>query len=317
MVIDQFGAPEQFHRAEFPIPTPGDTEVLVKTAAIGANPLDYKMRDGSSGLAPSLTFPCVLGREAAGTVLAVGAAVTDFAVGDRVFGMRVPPDIRGTYASHNVFNAANLAHIPDSLDDAAAAALSVAALTAHSIVEDLAQPAAGDVVLIHGAGGGVGQILTQLCIQRGATVLASASSRHAEKLERYGAQHLDYTQLNVFDEVRRRYPRGVDKVIDGVYFGTAEKDLDILRPGGTLVFIPSLADTTPAKQRGIDVRVPSVTWDTHTAEALAQAVAEGALELTIGLVRPLTEVAEVHRILEDGHANGKIVMTVDDAVRVS
>lgn len=308
MAIDQFGGPEEFHRAEFPIPTPRETEVLVKTTAIGANPLDYKMRDGSSGLSPSLTFPCILGREAAGTVAAVGSAVADFAVGDRVFGMRVPPDTRGTYASHTVFDASHLARTPDSLDDAPAAALSVAALTAHTIVEDLAQPAAGDVVLIHGAGGGVGQILTQLCVQRGATVLASASSRHAEKLQRWGAQHLDYTQLNVFDEVRSRYPRGVDKVIDGVYFGTAEADLDILRPGGTLVFIPTLADTAPARRRGIDVRVPAVDWDRQTAETLALAVAEGELELPIGRVCPLSEVAEVHRILEDGHANGKMWM---------
>ncbi len=310
MVIDHFGGPEEFHRVQIPIPSPGEREVVVKNAAIGANPLDYKMRDGSSGLAPSLTFPCVLGREAAGTVISVGSAVTEFAVGDRVFGMRVAPDIRGTYASHSVFDASNLAHTPDSLGDAPAAALSVAALTARVIVEDLAQPTVGDVVLIHGAGGGVGQIVTQLCVQRGATVVASASSRHAEKLKRFGAHHLDYTQLNVFDEVRTRYPGGVDKVIDGVYFGTAEADLTVVRPGGTVVFIPTLADTTPAEQRGIDVRVPSVQWDTQAAEELAEAVARGELELPIGLECPLSEVAQVHRILEDGHANGKIVMTV-------
>ena len=308
--IDKFGTTNEFYRAEFEVPAPGTGEVTVKTAAIGANPIDYKMRDGSSGVAPTLTFPCTLGREAAGTVVAVGEGVTDFAIGDRVFGMRVHPDVRGTYASHNVFKAEQLVHTPEGLDDVHAAGISIAGLTAMTIVEKLAKPKEGDVVLVHGAGGGVGQLVTQLCIAHGATVLASASGRHAEKLARFGAKHIDYTAGDVFEQVHTEYPDGVDIVVDSVYFGTAEGDLDIVREGGKLIFIPTLADTEPAKQRGIDVAIPMISPDNAASRALAEKVASGEIEMPIGATYPLSEVAEVHHLLEDGHANGKIVMTV-------
>lgn len=311
MTIPEFGPADIFTRTLIDHAQPGPGEILVKTTAIGANPLDYKMRDGSSGLCAKFAPPAVLGREAAGEVVAVGEGVDSFAPGDRVFGMRGLDDFRGTYATHNVFPADGVVRTPDSLDDVTAAGLALVGITATVAVEQLAKVKSGDTVLIHGAGGGVGQLMTQLAVARGATVLASASSRHHEKLVGFGAQHIDYTAEDVFEAVRRRFPEGVDVVLDGVYFDTFLPSLDVLASDGRIVALPSLADLTPAKERGIEAHIPAISNDTTIYADLADRVVAGEISLPIGLTKNLTEVAEVHRVLEDGHADGKIVMTVE------
>lgn len=311
MTIAEFGSADVFTKTPIDPAPPGSGEVLFKTTAIGSNPLDYKMRDGSSGLSDSLTFPCVLGREAAGVVLAVGEGVTEFAPGDHVFGMRSHPDTRGTYATHNVFPANGLVKVPEGMDDVTAAGVALAGLTAQMAVEQQAKVSEGETVLIHGAGGGVGQLITQLCLARGAKVYASASTRHHDKLTAFGAQHIDYTTEDVFAAVRADNPEGVDVVIDTVYFGTFVPSLDILRPGGRIVVLPSLANLTPAKERGIEAHIPLISNVPGIVEDLANRIARGELKLPVGQTVPLTEVAEVHRTLESGHADGKIVLTVD------
>lgn len=310
MIIREFGGPEKFERVDIEPPTPGPGEILVETTAVGANPLDYKMRDGSSGRSPYLTMPAILGREAAGEVVAVGEGVTAFRPGDRVFGMRELDDFRGTYATHNVFPADGVVATPDELDDVTAAGLALVGITATIAVERLADVREGETVLIHGAGGGVGQLMTQLALARGARVFASASPRHRDRLEGFGAQHIDYTSQDVFAAVRRECPDGVDVVLDGVYFDTFLPSLDVLAEGGRIVELPSLADLTPAEERGIEAHIPAISNDTGIYADLARRVVAGEISLRIGHTADLSDVADVHRILEDGHADGKIVMTV-------
>ncbi|ALA67003.1 NADP-dependent oxidoreductase [Corynebacterium lactis] len=311
MTIAEFGSADVLSKTPIEPAQPGSGEVLFKTTAIGANPLDYKMRDGSSGLSSSLILPCTLGREAAGVVLAVGEGVTEFSPGDHVFGMRSHSDIRGTYATHNVFPASGLVQVPEGMDDITAAGIALAGLTAQMAVEQQAKVSEGETVLIHGAGGGVGQLITQLCLAREAKVYASASARHHDKLTGFGAQHIDYTAENVFDAVRAESPDGIDVVIDAVYFDTFIPSLDILRPGGRIVVLPSLADLTPAKERGIEAQIPLISNVPSIVEDIATRICRGELKIHIGRTAPLTDVAEVHRTLEEGHADGKIVLTVD------
>ncbi len=311
MTISEFGPADVFRKTSIEPGEPGPGEVLIKTSAIGANPLDYKMRDGSSGLSKSLTLPCILGREASGVVIAVGEGVTEFAPGDHAFGMRNHPDTRGTYATHNVFPADVLVKVPEGMDDTTAAGVALVGLTAQMAVEQQAKVSEGETVLIHGAGGGVGQMMTQLCLARGANVLASASTRHHDKLTGFGARHIDYTQVDVFDTIAEEYPNGIDVVIDAVYFDTFVPSLDLLREGGRIVVLPSLADLTPANERGIEAHIPLISADTTIVADLAGRIARGELSLPIGHTAPLSDVADVHRILEDGHADGKIILTVN------
>lgn len=310
MNFTSFGGPEVLTKHNYRLTRPSPGEVLVTTSAIGANPLDYKMRDGSSGLSKNLTFPAVVGREASGVVLAVGEGVAEFRPGDQVFGMRSHADSRGTYSSHNMFNADELVRIPEGLTPVKAAALPVVGLTAYQAVVDLAQVRAGETVVIHGAGGGVGRIATQLCLAAGAEVVAVASSAHHDMLTGWGARHLDYTRGDVFAQLREEFPGGVDVVIDGVYFDTFIPSLDIIagEGRGRIVVLPSLADLQPAHDRGITAHIPEISPNRQRLQELAARVLSGELDVTVAQTYPLTQASEVHRILESGHAPGKLVL---------
>jgi len=309
-VIDRFGGPEEFRIVDdFPTPIAGDGDVVVRVHAAGVNPLDYKIRDGSSGKAAHLKdedFPFVLGRECAGVVAEVGAGVDALRPGDRVFGM-APLDHDGhCYAEFVSLPATALGRSPEGVDDTTLAGLSLTGLTAWTAVHDLAQVTADDVVLVHGGGGGVGFIALQLAVAAGATVYATASARHAQRITAAGATHIDYAE----QDFREATPRP-SVIIDCVYFGTYEPSMDHLAEGGRLVLLPSLADLEPAKARGINAMIPTIAADRGRIEALAGRLADGTLSLPIAQTLPLSEVAQAHRILEEGHAPGKLVLTVE------
>lgn len=308
-IIDRFGGPEEFHLVDdLPTPTPGPGEVLVRVLAAGVNPVDYKIRDGSSGVAKKLgpeDFPLVLGRECCGEVAELGEGVTDLKVGQRVYGMPSMTHKAGCYAEFVALPAEGLAPAPEKADTIALAGTALAGITAWTAVHDLAKVTADDVVLVHGGGGGVGQFVVQLAVSTGATVYATASAKHRERIERWGATPIDYatqdfTQVSPHPTV----------IIDGVYFGTYEPSLDHLAPGGRMVLLPTLADLEPARARGIEVSVPAITPERGRLEALAERVADGRLEVEVSQVLPLAEVARAHEIVETGHAQGKIVLDV-------
>lgn len=310
VTIDRFGGPEELHLTDVPEPTPGTGEVLVRLDAAGVNPIDYKMRDGSSGAVQSWdanAFPAVLGREGTGVVTAVGEGVTHVAPGDRVVGIHAHGATYGTYAELTVFPGEGVARVAESVPTAVAAGLSLAGLTAWNAVHDLGRVTNDDIVVIHGAGGGVGQIITQLAVATGAQVYATASGRHEERLEEYGAQHIDYTEV----DFRRVTPRPT-VITDGVWFGTYEPSMDHLAEGGRMVILPTLADLGPARERGIDVSVASISPSRERLATLADMVARHRLDIHVGVTFPLAEAADAHRYLETGHAEGKVVLAISE-----
>lgn len=310
-VINRFGGPEELHIVDdYATPTAGAGEVLVRVDAAGVNPIDYKIRDGSSGKAAQLRdedFPLILGRECAGVVEQVGEGVTDFSAGDRVFGMAPMDRIGACYAEFVSLPASALALSPEGVEDTTLGGLSLVGLTAWVAVHDLAKVTSEDTVLVHGGGGGVGHCAVQLATATGATVYATASQRHAEAIRAAGATPIDYTT----QDFTTATPRPT-VIIDCVYFGTYEPSMDHLAEGGRLVLLPTLADIVPAQERGIDVSIPSIAPDRSRLDALASRVADGTMTLTIGEVMPLADVARAHRILEEGHAPGKLVLTVPE-----
>ncbi|GAB77038.1 putative oxidoreductase [Austwickia chelonae NBRC 105200] len=307
VAIDRFGSPEEMHIVDLPVADPGPGEVRVRVTAAGVNPLDYKIRDGSSGLVKDFgpdDFPLVLGRECCGVVDAAGPD-SDLAVGTRVFGMAPLRHRAGCYADYVVLPADCLAPAPEGVDDHLLAGTALAGLTAWTAVHDLAKITAGDTVLVHGGAGGVGQFVVQLAVEAGATVYATASAGKSDLIESWGAVHVDYTGADF--TTATPHP---DVIVDGVYFGTYGPSMDHLKEGGRLVILPSLADLDPARRRGIDVSVPAIVPDRSRLVALAERVADGRLTVEVGHALPLAEAAEAHRIVEDGHARGKVVLSV-------
>ena len=172
VLLINHGGPEMLRYGEAPDPAAGPSEVVVDIHSVNA--ADYKVRLGGGRYSLS-RFPHILGRDFSGVVSMVGAGVTDFIVGDPVFGV-TDQGIEGAYAEKIAINAAIIAKKPDHLGHAEAAALGLTSLTALTAIEDTAHLKAGQTILIQGGAGGVAGFAVQLCKYLGATVITTASA---------------------------------------------------------------------------------------------------------------------------------------------
>lgn len=320
IIIDEFGPAENLRLTESPLPVPGPGEILVKVRYAGLNPIDYKMRDGSSGRASMLTLPTTLGREFVGE-LAAASEELDLAplglrVGGLVFGMRNHEDPRGCYAEFITVAASDVAPVPESATAErlpAYGGLALAGLTALAAVDECARVRRGETVLVHGGTGGVGQLIIPLARAAGAdSIWATGRAANAARITELGATPLSYDELDWQTALQEATSgEGVDVVIDTHYFNTFLPSLEHLRPGGRIVVLPTLADVTPARDRGIDVSIPAITPTRERLERLADGLETGELSIEVsGIVKP-EEIVEAHRQLESGHTRGKLVFAFE------
>jgi NADPH:quinone reductase-like Zn-dependent oxidoreductase len=308
VVMHEFGGPEVLRLEQVATPEPIPTEVQVRVQAAGINPVDFKTRQGKGMAAVLGEPPLRIGWDVAGVVTAVGGGVTRFEVGDEVFGMPWFPRQAGAYAEYVTAPSRHFAGKPHALSAIEAGALPLAGLTAWQIVVDTIRLQEGDDLLIHGAAGGVGHLAVQIAKARGATVIATARAEQAEWLRELGADRVvDYREQRFEDHVA-----DLDAVIDfpGSY---GERSLGVLRPGGTLVSVPSGGSpelVEAAKRRGQRATGFLVEPDPIGLEGLSELVEAGHLRVRVDRVFDLAEVAEAHRQAEAGHAGGKLVLRV-------
>jgi NADPH:quinone reductase-like Zn-dependent oxidoreductase len=231
ILISRYGAPEVMVPRDAPSPAPAAGEVRIAVRAAGVNFADVLARVGLYPDAPKP--PLVVGYEVAGTIDAIGPQVTRFAIGDRVLALTR----FGGYASEAVAQQAYVFPFHADLSDAEAAALPVNYLTALLALYKMANVAAGETVLIHGAGGGVGIAAIQLARLRRATIIGTASASKHHALRSLGVDHLiDYRTTNVEQEVRRICGnRGVDVVLDSLGGRSFATSYRMLAPLGRLV----------------------------------------------------------------------------------
>jgi NADPH:quinone reductase-like Zn-dependent oxidoreductase len=281
-------------------PSPGPGQILVSVEAAGVGPWDQLLN--GAGWDVGLRPPAALGVEGAGTVLAVGAGVTGFAVGDRVLAHEAPlPGGSGFWAERILVNAEHAAPCPPGLDAVHAAALPVNGLTAVQALEEL-DLGRGQRLLITNGGGATGALAIQLAAAKGIEVTATASAAAAERLLGLGA-------MEVVDYHDPDWPATVRGEFDGALIiatGTAEAALPLVRDGGRLC---SLTSDAPAEERGI------TTWDLYVEPNSAQLVqlAEQAAAGTLKLAPeplPLSEGPAAFARVAGGRAGGKkIVLT--------
>ncbi|WP_129714920.1 NADP-dependent oxidoreductase [Pedobacter sp. SYP-B3415] len=300
------GSAEQLVLRDISIPRPGPGEVLVRVKAISINPVDVKSRAGK-GLYGRLKEldPLILGWDISGEV--IQSESTEFAAGDEVFGMVNFPGHGQAYAEYVVAPAAHLARKPANITHAEAAASTLAALTAWQALVDHAKVKAGDRVLIHAASGGVGHFAVQLAKHLGAVVTGTSSSRNRGFVNGLGAdRHIDYQTQDFRDATGK-----TDFVLDAIGGENAERSLDCIRPGGTLISIPSgLSEelTALAKSRQIDAYFFLVKSDGGQMQQIARLLQEGILKAHVFKTYPFDELPEAHEELEKGRTVGKIVV---------
>src|SRR5487761_2397722 len=204
-----FGGPETQRFDEVEIPEPAEGQVLIEVRAAGVNPADWKRRANYAGNAAPLTAPQPMGLEAAGVVVATGPGVEGFAAGDEVFGSVAGA---GAWGDYSLLDASIIAHKPAEVSFADAATLPVAGATAYDGVRELdLKP--GQVLLIVGAGGGVGIAAAQIAVADGVTVIGTASEAKKGLVSSVGAIHVAYGP-GVADRIRAVAPNGVDAIYD-------------------------------------------------------------------------------------------------------
>ena len=291
------GGPEQEGYLDVDVPSPGPGELVVRVRAAGVNPGDWRLRAGGY----DVTGPAVLGREVAGTVVALGRDVVGFAPGDEVFGGC--PGMIGGWAEQALVTASFAAHRPTGVSASDAAVLPVAAGTAYDALVDLALPP-GATVLVNGAGGGVGIPAVQLARARGLRVVGTASAAKQDLLAELGAVPVAAGD-GVVDRIRAAAPDGIDGVFDLVGGDALRAVAGLVDPGALF----SVADKPLVAELG----GRDVTRDRSTAvlDALAGLVARGDLDPWVRTVLPLDRAAEALALVEDGHVLGKVVLTLD------
>ena len=318
IIIQQTGGPEVLQWRDWDLPEPGKGEVLLRHTAIGLNFIDTYFR---SGLYPLAVLPTVLGNEAAGVVEAVGEAVSDLAVGDRVAyasGM-------GAYARHRIHKAAELVKLPDGISDETAAALLLKGMTVQYLFKSSYSVQQGEPILFHAAAGGVGLIACQWARALGVRLIGTVGSDAKAALAQAAgaAEVINYEAEDFVARTQQLTDQeGVPVVYDSVGQRTFLPSLDCLRVRGTLVsFGQSSGPVAPLdigllNQKGsLYVQRPSLFAHIATKAALNRVagdlfaqVQSGAIEANIGQRFPLEEAAEAQRALEARATQGATIL---------
>jgi NADPH2:quinone reductase len=326
MVATALGGPGVFQAQDVDLGWPaGPQNVLVTLKAAALNPADVFFRQLGGYLASDAPF--VLGHDGMGVVAAVGSGVTGLAVGDRVcFCNGGIGGTMGTYAEAAVVPAAQLALVPDGVDDLTAAALPLVAITTWESLYDRAAVQPGEFVLIHGGAGGTGHLAVQLAALRGARVAATVSSPEKARIARgLGAElTINYRETD-FAAAALDWSGGLQVAFDNAGAETLLKTYPAMAPYGRLVTLMGLpGDDADQTAYNLNLTVHNVMmltpmWKGLTARLAAQAeilrqalslVAAGKLTLRHSATFALDDVASAHEYLESGQATGKVTLQI-------
>ena len=318
VVVEQPGGPEALQVRDLETPEPLAGEVRVDVSASGVNFLDAYQRSG----AYSKPTPFIAGSEGAGVVSSVGADVADVSVGDRVAWAMVDG---GGYAEQVVVPADRVVPVPSEVDDETAAAVMLQGMTAHYLCESTYPIKAGQTALVHAAAGGVGLMVTQMIVNKGARVIGTTSTTEKAELAREaGASDVIlYIKQDVVSEIRRLTGgRGVDVVYDGVGRSTFDASLDCLAPRGMMVLFG--ASSGPVKpidpqilnQKGsVFLTRPSLAHYIAIRDELVSrasdvfsSIAAGDLSARIGGRYSYDEAWRAHEDLEGRRTTGKLLL---------
>jgi NADPH:quinone reductase-like Zn-dependent oxidoreductase len=327
-VVERYGDADTVRADDVPDPQVGAYDVLVRIHAASVNPVDLKIRDGDLKAVLPLRVPFVLGNDLAGTVVAVGARVTRFAVGDEVYAH--PNENRmGTFAELIAIDQDDVAIKPATLTMAEAASIPLVGLTAWQALVERANLRPGQKVLIHAGAGGVGTFAIQLAKHLGASVATTVSATKTDVVKSLGADVVVDYRKQPFETILHDY----DVVLDTVGGETLDKSLRVLKPGGKVISVTGPPDPALAREIGVNpvirlaiaalsyrirrrARRRQVTYSYLFMKASGDQLRELTALIDAGIIRPVVDsvfdfdqTREALAHLEQGRAKaGKIVI---------
>jgi NADPH2:quinone reductase len=319
IVARAFGGPEVLKLEDVPEPTAASGQVRVRVHAVGVNPYDTYMRAGGYAIKPDL--PYTPGADAAGVLDQVGSSVNGWKAGDRVYvSGTAAGKAHGAYAQFAVCNPDQVHRLPDRISFTQGAGLFVPYVTAWRALFGRVNARPGDVVLIHGASGGVGVAATQFAVAAGCTVIGTAGSADGLAVVRaQRAPHaVNHRQAGYLDEITRlTNGRGPDVILEMLANVNLDHDLTVIAPGGRIIVIGNRGrveiDARKIMTKDVSVFGPGL-WGIPADEirrahqAIIAGLESGALTPVVGTELPLRDAALAHqRVMEPG-ARGKIVL---------
>jgi alcohol dehydrogenase len=325
--VEKYAKKGALHLADLPEPTPGPNDVLVEVRATAVNLLDSKIRDGAFKLILPYRPSFILGHDVAGTVVAVGANVRRFKIGDAVYAR--PRDHRiGTFAERIAIDERDVALKPANLSWSEAASIPLVGLTAWQALVELAKLRRGQKVFIQAGSGGVGTFAIQLAKHLGATVATTTSARNADLVRQLGADVVIDYQTQDFETVLSGY----DLVLHSQDAKTLDKSLRVLKPGGRLISISGPPDPAFATALGLSAFLKLVMTllsggvrrkakkhrvrydflfmraDGGQLAEIAQLIEQEVIKPVIDKTFPFGQINDAMAYVEAGRARGKVVI---------
>ena len=313
--VHEFGDPDVLKLEEVPDPTPGPAQVVVRIHAAGVNPVDAYIRTGGHIVRPPL--PYTPGMDAAGVIESVGEGVTRLNPGDRVY---VAGTISGAYAEKALCLATQVHLLAARVSFEQGAAVGVPYATAYRGLFQRANARPGEVVLVHGASGGVGTAAVQLARAAGLTVIGTGGTEKGRQLvAEQGAHHvLDHRSPDYLDEIRKLTGgRGVDVILEMLANVNLAKDLGLLAQRGRVVVIGNRGtiEIDPRAAMGKDSSIIGMSLFNASEEerasihaALVAGLESGTLRPVVGQNMLLAEAPRAHEAVMEPGAYGKIVL---------
>ena len=325
--INRYGNINDVQLDEQSKPVLTENDVLIKVHAASINPLDLRVLEGEFKAILPIQFPFILGNDFAGTVVQVGANVTQFKVGVEVY---AKTDSNGAFAEYTVVQQSSLALKPQNISMELAASLPLVSLTAWQALVKIAKVQAGQKVLIHAGSGGVGSIAIQLAKYLGATVATTTSGKNIRWVKALGADTIIDYKTTDFEQVLKDY----DVVLDTQGGKTLEKSLNILKRGGRIISISGPPDRefaetikanwllkciipllswsirNKAKKRGITYSFLFMQPNGQQLSEISKLVESGKINPIVDKTYEFSEITDAFQYVNTGRAKGKVVLKI-------
>ena len=311
-IIHEFGPPEVLQITDVEKPVVDDEQVLIKIKSVGINPVDTKVRAGTSGVSKRISLPAILGWDVSGVVEETGKNVSGFKTGDEVFGCIGFPGLGKGYTEYTVADPYILAKKPGNISFEEAAAIPIAGLTAYQAINEELKITSGQKVLIQAAAGGVGHLAVQFAKMNGAYVFGTASEKNKNFLESLGIDKvIDYKKEKFEDVVHE-----LDAALDAMGGEVLYRSIECVKRGGRVVCLPSSTKNDPkaidiALERNITLTWPMMRTDGKELQLIAHLLEEKKLKVKVDKIFTLDQIVWAHKAVESHGTSGKVVVRID------